>query len=70
LVKVVRRNNESTYQLVRRFRKQVARSGRLGAVRKKRWFISDSEERRIAKKKAIRRQRRQTAKRKRKRRRY
>ncbi|MEJ2758278.1 MAG: 30S ribosomal protein S21 [Anaerolineales bacterium] len=70
LVKVVRRNNESTHQLMRRFRKAVARSGKMSAIRKKRWFVSDSEERRMAKKKAIRRQRRQTAKRRRKGRRY
>jgi len=63
LVKVVKRNNESTQQLMRRFRKSVSRSGKLGQVRKKRWFVSKSEERRLAKKKAIRRARRQRAKR-------
>ncbi|HKJ26823.1 MAG TPA: 30S ribosomal protein S21 [Anaerolineales bacterium] len=63
MVKVVKRNNESTQQLMRRFRKSVSRSGKLGQVRKKRWFVSKSEERRLAKKKAIRRARRQRAKR-------
>lgn len=70
MVKVVKRNNESTQQLFRRFRKVVSQSGKLSALRKKRWFISNSEERRIAKKKAIRRQNRKIAKHARKRRRY
>ena len=70
MVKVVKRNNESTQQLIRRFRKVVSQSGKLSALRKKRWFISESEQRRIAKKKAIRRQNRKTAKNARKRRRY
>ncbi len=52
------RNNESPQQLLSRFRKKVTRSGRLTAVRQKRWFVSKSELRRIAKKKAIRRQNR------------
>jgi small subunit ribosomal protein S21 len=38
-----------------RFRKKIMRSGRLSAVRRKRWFISKSELRRIEKKKAVRR---------------
>lgn len=67
MVKVVRRSNESTQQLMRRFRKQVSQSGVLGQVRKKRWFVSKSEERRLEKKKAIRRLRRQLAKKRRRR---
>jgi small subunit ribosomal protein S21 len=63
LTKVTLRNNESQQQLLRRFRKKVARSGRLSAVRKKRWFMSKSEQRRIAKKKAIRRHKRNRHKR-------
>jgi len=54
--------NESQQQLFRRFRKEVVQSGVLSMVRKKRWFISRSEERRMAKKKAMRRQRRNTSK--------
>ncbi|MDP7260199.1 MAG: 30S ribosomal protein S21 [Anaerolineales bacterium] len=50
--------SESPEELLRRFRKKVMRSGRLAAVRQKRWFISKSEVRRIEKKKAIRRIRR------------
>jgi small subunit ribosomal protein S21 len=68
LVKVVKRSGESDQQLLRRFRKQVSRSGVLGQVRRKRWFTPKSEERRLAKKKAIRRQRRMMAKKRRSRR--
>ena len=49
------RPNESQDQLLKRFRKKVARSGILSTVRRKRWFVSKSELRRIQKKKAIRR---------------
>ena len=58
MAKVELRPNESQQQLFRRFRKQVAKSGKLRAIRKKRWFVSKSEQRRIAKKKAIRKQKR------------
>ena len=49
------RPNESQQQLLKRFRKKVAKSGVLSTVRRKRWFVSKSELRRIQKKKAIRR---------------
>lgn len=49
------RPNESQDQLLRRFRKKVAKSGILSTVRRKRWFVSKSELRRIQKKKSIRR---------------
>ena len=52
------RANESQEQLLRRFRKQVVKSGVLSTIRRKRWFISKSELRRIEKKKAIRRSQR------------
>lgn len=55
---VTLRPNETQDQLLRRFRKQVAKSGILSIVRRKRWHVSKSELRRIAKKKAIRRARR------------
>lgn len=54
---VVLRPNESQENLVRRFRKEVTRSGVLTALRKKRWYVSKSEARRRAKKKAIRKAR-------------
>lgn len=58
LAKVNLRPNESQDQLLRRFRKKVAKSGILSTVRRKRWFVSKSELRRIQKKKAIRRHKR------------
>ncbi len=59
---VVIRPNESQEQLLKRFRKKVAKSGVLSAVRRKRWFISKSELRRIQRKKAIRRLKRRQSK--------
>jgi len=58
LARVELRPNESQEQLLRRFRKQVVKSGVLSTIRRKRWFISKSELRRIEKKKAIRRSQR------------
>jgi len=55
LAGVTLRPNESQDQLLKRFRKKVAKSGILSTVRRKRWFVSKSELRRINKKKAIRR---------------
>ena len=55
MASVVLRPNESQEQLLKRFRKKVAKSGILSTVRRKRWFVSKSELRRIQKKKAIRR---------------
>lgn len=55
LASVNLRPNESQDQLLKRFRKKVAKSGILSTVRRKRWFISKSELRRIQKKKSIRR---------------
>ncbi|HPL69935.1 MAG TPA: 30S ribosomal protein S21 [Brevefilum sp.] len=55
MTRVVLRQNESQDQLLRRFRKQVVKSGVLSTIRRKRWFISKSELRRMEKKKAIRR---------------
>jgi small subunit ribosomal protein S21 len=60
LATVSLRPNESQDQLLKRFRKKVAKSGILSTVRRKRWFVSKSELRRIQKKKAIRRIRRRT----------
>jgi small subunit ribosomal protein S21 len=53
---------ESQEQLLKRFRKSVAKSGVLSTVRRKRWHVSKSELRRIQKKKAIRRARRKQRK--------
>jgi small subunit ribosomal protein S21 len=62
LAKVVLRPGESQEQLLKRFRKEVAKSGVLSTVRRKRWHVSKSELRRIQKKKAMRRIRRRVAK--------
>ena len=58
MVKVELRHNETQQKLLSRFRKKVSRSGKMSAIRKKRWFISKNEVRRIQRKKAIRRQKR------------
>jgi small subunit ribosomal protein S21 len=55
---VLLRPNESQDQLLKRFRKKVAKSGILSTVRRKRWFVSKSELRRIQDKKSMRRLRR------------
>jgi small subunit ribosomal protein S21 len=52
------RTGESQEELLKRWRKAVARSGILKSVRRKRWFVSKSEKRRMAKNRAIRKARR------------
>ena len=52
------RPGESFEGLLKRFRKEVAKSRILSTYRRKRWFTPPSEERRLAKKKAERRARR------------
>jgi len=48
------KSGESQDDLLRRFRKQVANSGILGELRKRRWFVSKGEKRRMERKRAIR----------------
>ncbi|GAB4481474.1 MAG: hypothetical protein Kow00124_29300 [Anaerolineae bacterium] len=60
-VKVERRPNETPEQLLKRFRKEVTKSRILSEARRKRWYLSPSEERRLEKKKAERRIRRRLA---------
>jgi len=59
---VVLRSNESQESLLKRFRKKIVKSGVLSTVRRKRWFISKSQQRRMEDKKAIRRLKRRTVK--------
>jgi small subunit ribosomal protein S21 len=59
---VTLRQNESQDQLLKRFRKKVVKSGVLSTVRRKRWFVSKSEQRRMEEKKAIRRIKRRQVK--------
>ncbi len=62
-VTVYSRGDEHPEELLKRFRKQVAKAGILSAVKRKRWYISKSELKRLKKKKAIRRLRRKLRKR-------
>lgn len=66
MVSVRRRSGESEEQLLKRFRKKVTKSRILSDVRRKRWYVSKSEQRRIAKRKAIRRARRRQSRSRRK----
>ena len=52
---VILRGGESQDSLLKRFRKKVVKSGVLSTVRRKRWYVSKSEQRRMERKKAIRR---------------
>lgn len=55
MASVVLRQNESQDMLLKRFRKKVVKSGVLSTIRRKRWFISKSEQRRVEQKKSMRR---------------
>ena len=55
MAKVKLREGESQDKLLSRFRKDVIRSKVMSEVRKRRWFVTKSEQRRMEKKKAIRR---------------
>ena len=57
MTKVVLRSGESQEALLRRFRKTVIRDRILSDVKKKRFFLSNSEKRRLALRKAKRRER-------------
>jgi len=62
-VTVKLRPGESQENLLKRFRKKVTKSRIMSTVRKKRWFVSKSEQRRIAKRKGIRRAKKRERKR-------
>lgn len=49
---------ESQESLLKRFRKEIVKSRILSTYRKKRWYVSKSEQRRLAKQRAIRKARR------------
>jgi small subunit ribosomal protein S21 len=57
MTKVVRRSGESPESLLKRFRKKVTRDRVLSDAKRKRFFVSKSEQRRIALRKAKRRER-------------
>jgi small subunit ribosomal protein S21 len=48
------RSGESQESLLKRFRKEIVKSRILSTYRKKRWYVSKSEQRRLAKQRAIR----------------
>ncbi|MFZ5918115.1 MAG: 30S ribosomal protein S21 [Chloroflexota bacterium] len=58
MAKVELRHGESLEGLLKRFKKEVIKSGTLQSLKRKRWYVSPSEARREAKKRAIRRARR------------
>jgi small subunit ribosomal protein S21 len=58
MTRVEIRQGESIDGLLKRFKRQVIRSGVLKSLKRKRWYVSPSEARREAKKRAIRRARR------------
>ncbi len=57
------RPGESQDSLLKRFRKEIVKARILSTYRKKRWFVSDSEQRRLAKQRAIRKARRKIVRR-------
>ncbi len=57
MTKVMLRAGESPESLLRRFRKKVAQDRVLSDAKRKRYFISKSEQRRIERRKARRRER-------------
>jgi small subunit ribosomal protein S21 len=57
MTRVMLRPGESQESLLRRFRKKVTRDRILSDAKKKRYFVSKSEQRRIALRKARRRER-------------
>ena len=67
MTKVVLRKGESQESLLKRFRKKVAKDRVLSDAKKKRFFVSKSEQRRFAQRKAIRRERRRQWRQKRRR---
>ena len=58
MTKVYLRQGESIENLLKRFRKRVTRDRILSEAKRKRYFVSKSEQRRIAKRKAVRKERR------------
>jgi len=64
MAEVVRRQGEGLEKMLRRFRRKMQESGRLRAIRRKRYFISKSEARRDKQRRAERRRRRREARQK------
>lgn len=62
MARVERRQGESFESLLKRFRKAVTRERILSEVRRRRYFVSDSQKRRVAQRKAARQERRRQRK--------
>jgi small subunit ribosomal protein S21 len=60
---VVRRENESSESLIKRFRNKVSKDRIMSELKKRRYFLTKGEEDRIAKRKGIARVRRAQRKR-------
>jgi len=58
MIRAELKSNETQNDLFKRFKRKVARSGILQAVRQKRFYIPDSEKRQLARNRAMRRERR------------
>jgi small subunit ribosomal protein S21 len=59
---VIRRESESIDSMLKRFRKAVSRERILSDVKRRRYFVSKSEQRQRAKRKAINRERKRQRK--------
>ncbi len=57
MASVTLRSGESQESLLRRFRKKVAKARIMSTVKKRRYYVSKSEQRRIARRKAVRKER-------------
>ena len=68
MASVTLRSGESQESLLRRFRKKVAKARIMSSVKKRRYYVSKSEQRRIAQRKAVRKERKRQWKKQRNRR--
>ena len=57
MASVTLRSGESQESLLRRFRKKVAKARIMSTVKRRRYYVSKSEQRRIARRKAVRKER-------------
>jgi small subunit ribosomal protein S21 len=63
VIRVEKREDESIEALLKRFRGQVARSRIMSTLKRKRYYVSKSEQRQIVKRRAARKERRRQYKR-------
>ena len=65
MIRVEKREDESIDAMLRRFRSQVARARIMSTLKRKRFYVSKSEQRQIVKRRAARKERRRQYKRER-----